>query len=261
MPYTDTHPPGSFCWIELGTTDQDAAKAFYTSLFGWSYEDSPMGPSGIYTMFQLEGRTVAAGYGLNPQMRAEGVPPHWMLYIATASADATAAKVAQSAGELAAPPFDVMEYGRMAVCKDPAGAHFSIWQPKMHSGLGVMNEAGALCWADLSVPDAKAAEDFYKKVFNWEISPGQDQSGYLHIKNGEQFIGGIPPASARDPRTPPHWLIYFMTNDCDGTTAKAANLGGRAVAGPMSLQGVGRFAVIADPQGAMFAVFQPESQH
>ena len=261
MPHVDKHSPGSFCWIELGTTDENAAKAFYTSLFGWSYQDSPMGPGGVYTMFQLDGRTVAAGYGLNPQMRSEGVPPHWMLYIATASADATAAKVAQSGGQVAAGPFDVMELGRMAVCKDPAGAHFSIWQAKTHSGLDVTGENGSLCWADLSVPDPDVAAEFYKKVLDWDVSPGQDGSGYLHIKNGEDFIGGVQPAAHRNPNAPPHWLIYFLTNDCDAVNAKAASLGARTLAGPMTLEGVGRIAVIADPQGAIFALYQPPAKH
>jgi predicted enzyme related to lactoylglutathione lyase len=220
-----------------------------------------MGPGAVYTMFQFEGRNVAAGYSLDPQARSQGVSPHWMLYIASASADASAAKIAQSGGQVAASPFDVMEYGRMAVCKDPAGAHFSIWQPKMHPGLGVTNQAGAFCWADLSVPNPDAVTDFYKKVFDWEISAGQDKSGYLHIKNGEQFIGGIPPSSHRNPNEPPHWLIYIMTNDCDNTTATAVGLGGRTLAGPMTLEGVGRIAVISDPQGAIFALYQPPTHH
>ncbi len=261
MSHVDSHPPGSFCWIELGTTDQNAAKAFYTSLFGWSFMDFPMGPGEIYTMFQLENRNAAAGYTLNPQMRAEGVPPHWMLYIATASADATAAKVAQAGGQVGAGPFDVMDFGRMAVCKDTTGAHFSIWQPKTHTGLGVTNQAGALCWADLSTPDPNAAAEFYKKVFDWELSTEPNGNGYLHIKNAGDFIGGVPPASQRNPNAPPHWLIYFMTADCDASNSKAASLGARTLAGPMTIEGVGRIAVLADPQNAIFALYQPPARH
>jgi len=178
-----------------------------------------------------------------------------MLYVSAASADETAAKVAQAGGQVSGGPFDVMDFGRMAVCKDPAGAHFSIWQAKIHPGLGITNQAGALCWADLSSPDPNAAADFYKKVFEWEVSPGE--TGYLHIKNGESFIGGIPPASQRNPNAPPHWVIYFMKQDCDATTATAASLGARTLAGPMTIEGVGRIAVIADPQGAIFALYQP----
>jgi uncharacterized protein len=121
----------------------------------------------------------------------------------------------------------------------------------------VTGVAGTLCWADLSTPDPDRAKQFYEKLFGWKITPGQnDTSGYLHIKNGEEFIGGIPPAQHRDPHSPPHWLSYFLVNDVDATAKKGAELGGRMYLPPMSLENVGRFAVLADPQGAAFAIFQ-----
>ena len=68
------HPAGSFCWIELSTTDQDAAKNFYTSLFGWGVVDSPMGPDDFYSMFKLDGRDTGAACTLRKEQRDEGVP-------------------------------------------------------------------------------------------------------------------------------------------------------------------------------------------
>ncbi len=70
MPNVEIHTPGSFCWFELGTTDQNAAKQFYGSLLGWTGTDSPMGPNEFYTMFSLGGRYTGAAYALNPGMRA-----------------------------------------------------------------------------------------------------------------------------------------------------------------------------------------------
>ena len=87
MSHIDSHLPGSFCWIELGTTDQPAAKSFYQALFGWTPADMPMGPDDFYTIFKLEGRDAAAAYTLRPEQRSQGVPPHWMPYIMVASAD------------------------------------------------------------------------------------------------------------------------------------------------------------------------------
>ena len=96
----------------------------------------------------------------------------------------------------------------MAVIQDPTGAVFNIWQPKSHQGLGVTAVPGTLCWADLSTPNVEGAKPFYESLFGWKISPGEkDTSGYLHIQNGEQFIGGIPPAQFRSPNAPPHWLL------------------------------------------------------
>src|SRR5215469_889312 len=146
------HPAGSFCWVELATTDQEGAKKFYSSLFGWSPNDNPMGPGEVYTIFRLNGRDAAAGYTLRKEQKDQHVPPHWALYIAANSADETASKAAKAGGTVLAPAFDVMDVGRMAVLQDPTGAVFCAWQAKKHSGLGAISENNAFCWADLSTP-------------------------------------------------------------------------------------------------------------
>jgi predicted enzyme related to lactoylglutathione lyase len=256
MTHIDKHPAGSFCWVELATTDQEAAKNFYSSLFGWSPQDSPIGPSEFYTIFKLEGRDAAAGYTLRPDQRTQGVPPNWMIYITVDSADQAAAKAKQLGGTAIMPPFDVMDLGRMAVIQDPTGAHFCIWQARKNTGIGIAGVAGSLCWADLSTPDAKRASDFYSALFEWQIMADEkDKSGYLHIKNGEHFIGGIPPAAHRPPGVPPHWLAYFWVDDVDASSAKAKQMGANLYVAPMTIENVGRMAVIADPQRAVFAIF------
>jgi predicted enzyme related to lactoylglutathione lyase len=257
MAYVEKHAPGSFCWLELATTDQNAAKQFYSSLFGWIINDFPMGPDGVYTMFNLEGRNAAAAATMNPQMQQQGVPPHWTLYMATDNADQTAAKTTQAGGKVLAAPFDVFDFGRMAALQDPTGASFCVWQPKQHTGTGITGVPGTLCWADLMSPDQARASKFYTAVFGWEISPGQDNTGYLHIKNGAEFIGGIPPAEHRPPNVPPHWMLYFYVEDCDASTGKAKNLGAKVLMEPMAVQKVGRMSIVDDPQGAGFALFQP----
>jgi predicted enzyme related to lactoylglutathione lyase len=256
MRLIDKHPAGSFCWIELGTTDQNAAKAFYGSVFGWTANDFPMGPDSSYSMFQIDGKDVAAAYTLGKDKQTQGVPPHWMLYVATESADKTAGNVESLGGKLLAAPFDVFDVGRMAVVQDPTGAVLAIWEPKRHKGTGIAEVDGTLCWADLSTPDPARATLFYSGLFGWKVEPGHDGSGYLHIRNGEQFIGGIPPISHRDPNIPPHWLPYFTTSNCDETAGKAGKLGATPLLQPMTMEGVGRMAVLKDPQGAVFAIFQ-----
>ena len=257
MAQIDKHAPGSFCWIELGTSDQNAAKTFYGSLFGWTAHDFPMGPNDFYTMFMLDGRNAAAAYTLRPGQRTQGVPPHWMLYVATDNADESASRAAQAGGTVLAPAFDVFDVGRMAVLPDPTGAVFSVWQPKSHTGIGIAGVDGTLCWADLSTPDAERAKQFYSDAFGWQITPGEkDPSGYLHIKNGEEFIGGIPPSAHHRPGTPAHWLAYFLVSDCDTTAAAAKNLGANLYMPPTDFENVGRISVMADPQGAAFAIFK-----
>jgi hypothetical protein len=255
MSHIDQHPPGAFCWIELATSDQNAAKQFYGSLFGWSYTDFPMGPDDLYTIFKLEGRDAAAAYTIRPDQKAQGVPPHWMVYVAVKSADETAALVGGLGGKVLAPPFDVFTLGRMAVIQDPTGATFSLWEAKSHHGIGIADVPGTFCWADLMTPDVERASKFYTELFGWKLTPGQDHSGYLHIANGEKFIGGIPPAHTAA-NNPPHWIAYLAVTDCDKSTADAEKLGATAYVKPTSIEKTGKFAVLADPQGAAFALFQ-----
>lgn len=257
MTTIDKHPVGSFCWIELHTSDQPAAKTFYSALFGWSIQDNPMGPNDFYTEFKLQGREAAAACTLRPDERSQGVPPYWMIYITVESADAASAKAQQLGGKAFGPAFDVMDAGRMAIIQDPTGAVFCVWQANKNAGIGIAHVNGTLCWADLSTPDPKRASDFYSGLFGWQvIAEPKDPSGYLHIKNGEHHIGGIPPAAHRQPGVPPHWMAYFHVDDVDATASKAKEMGANLYLAPMTMEGVGRMSVIADPQGAVFAIFK-----
>jgi predicted enzyme related to lactoylglutathione lyase len=255
MANIDKHPAGSFCWVELATTDQAAAKNFYTSLFGWSVTDSPMGPDDLYSIFNIDGRDAAAGYTMRKEERAQGIPPHWMLYIAVDDADKSVAKAAQAGGTILAPAFDVMDAGRMAVIQDPTGAIFSVWQAKNSQGIKVTGD-NTLCWADLSTSNPDRAAKFYSELFGWQFTKGeQDSSGYLHIKNGGHFIGGMPPKEHRNPNAPPHWLIYYQTADAEASTKKANQLGAKVLMPARKMENVGTFSIVADPQGAIFALF------
>ncbi len=257
MTKVDRHNPGSFCWIELNSTDQNAAKKFYGDIFGWKANDSPIGPGQFYTMFEIDGLPAAAGYTIGPEERAQGVPTHWGIYIEVENADDSAAKVTKLGGKLLKTPFDAMEYGRMAVAQDPTGAVFQIWQSKATSGIKIAGVHGTLCWADLSTPDPKKAMDFYSGLFGWKFVADKDGlAGYHHIENGSQMIGGVPPTAHRKPGTPPHWLAYFLVDDVDATAAKAKAGGAQFYLAPMTMEGVGRMSVMADPQGAAFAIFK-----
>lgn len=259
MPLVERHNPGGFCWFELATTDQPAAKTFYTSLFGWSVNDFPMGPSEFYSMFDLNGGQTGAAYTLRPDQKSQGVPPHWMVYVAVENADDTASRTSQLAGQVYAPPFDVFDYGRMAVLADPTGAVFSIWQPIKHAGVGITGVDGTVCWADLNTSDVEKAKQFYTGLFGWNIAPGEkDPSGYLHIQNGKDSIGGIPPSEYRNPEVPPHWMIYFLVSDCDASAAKAKQLGASFILPGQDIPNTGRMSILKDPQGAVFALFQPK---
>jgi predicted enzyme related to lactoylglutathione lyase len=255
------NPTGSFCWFELATSNQSAAKAFYTSLFGWTVDDSPMGPDEYYSMFKLGGQDAGAGYTLRADQRQHGVPPHWMVYVAVTDADAAAAR-ARSLGatELAA-AFDVMEHGRMAVLQDPQGATFCVWQSKQHTGVGVKGVVGSVSWCELSTPNQAAGGKFYEDLFGWKMVTGRNMTpakpgDYYHIVNGNDMIGGVAPPEQRDANAPPHWLIYFEVGNCAATTAKAKSAGATVYLDSMDVGENGIVSVIADSQGAAFGIHQ-----
>ena len=256
------HAPGSFCWFELSTTNQAQAKTFYGSLFGWRADDTPVGPNEMYTIFKVDGRDAAAACTLRPDQLAHGVPPNWLLYVSVENVDASTKRAAEASGTVLMPPFDVMESGRMSLVADPIGAAFALWEPRNHHGTGIVRENGTGVWADLNTPDPVHASRFYEALFHWKIVAGKNKAAagpndYGHVMNGDEFIGGIPPASSYRKGTPPHWLVYFSVDDCDVAAANAKNAGGAILMPPMTIAKVRKFAVLADPQGAAFAVAEP----
>lgn len=259
MPAVDQHPAGNFVWMELATNDQAAAKNFYSSLFGWTPDDFPIAPDEFYTMFSLEGRQTGAAYTLKAEDRGAGVPSNWLLYIGVEDADATVKRAEELGGTVMSPAFDVMTFGRMAVLRDPTGAIFAIWQPRDHKGVGLVAENGALSCVDLQTTDRTQATNFYGPLFGWEFALGKDKSpgGYLHIVNQGNYIGGLPPERTLPPGVPPHWLPYVQTADCGAATSRASELGARVLAPPTTIEGSMQFSVVADPQGAVFALYSP----
>jgi predicted enzyme related to lactoylglutathione lyase len=247
----ESYPPGTFCWADLGTTDADAAKAFYTGVFGWEAVDAPAGDAGTYTTFKLDGRDVAALYEMGEEER-ESLTPHWSSYVSVEDVDALAPRVLELGGEVLAHPFDVMQSGRMTALKDPTGATVHLWQPREQAGAGRDNAAGCMVWNELATPDPARARDFFGELLGWTLEP--EESGYGVIKNNGALNGGIRPPQDGEPT---HWLVYFTTEKCDEAIGKIREAGGSVIAGPMDTP-VGRVAAVRDPQGAAFALFEGE---
>jgi len=247
----ESYAPGTFCWVDLGTTDAAAAKTFYGRLFGWEGEDIPVGESATYTMLRLRGLDVAAVYGQREDERSAGIPPHWSSYVSVVDVDEVAARVEGLGGRLLAEPFDVFDSGRQAIVQDPTGAIVSLWQAGRHIGARLVNDPGCLTWNDLATPDPDAAAAFYGELLGWEIA--EQAPEYATITNEGVLNGGI----RRDTDLPPHWLPYFTTASVEATAAAAREVGGQVLAEAMEVP-AGRIAVVLDPQGAPFAVFEGE---
>ncbi|MET9443839.1 VOC family protein [Streptomyces sp. NPDC006610] len=247
-------------WIDLGTSDLDAATAFYGALFGWRFRSA--GPqAGGYGFFDLDGRTAAGGMGLPPDQGS----PSWTVYFRSPDAQGTAEAVRRAHGSVPVEPVDVLDRGRMAVLADPAGAAFGVWQPGRLEGLDVLREPGALCWVELYTPDVAAAAAFYQAALGLETAavtfPGGTYTTVNPAGAGEDaMFGGLVPF-ADDPagaEAGPHWLPYFEVLNPDATVALARELHGTVHLPPTDIPDVGRIARLADPSGARFAVIRSE---
>lgn len=251
-----SYAPGTPCWVDLGTPDIEDAAQFYGALFGWSVEEGENAEqTGGYRQATLRSKPVA---GVMPLMQ-EGQPPAWSTYVSVADADATAAKVTEAGGSVLAEPMDVLDLGRMAVFADPTGAVFGIWQPGSFIGAELANEPNTFSWNELNTRDTAAAKEFYATVFGWtyEDMEVENVGTYTGLQVDGKSVGGMLDITGRVPdEVPAHWLTYFAVEDTDATLEKLKELGGSVSFGPIDII-AGRFAVVTDPFGAVFAVIKP----
>jgi len=247
-----TYTPGAFCWADLSSPDQPASKDFYTKLFGWSSSDSPMGEGMVYSEMRVDGKAAA---GIAPAMPGEAGPVAWAVYVNVESADA-AVERARSLGAtvVGEGAFDVPDAGRMALISDPAGSVFRVWEPTAHAGAQVMQAAGALSWFELSSSDVDAVTSFYSQMFDWKVAAPAGMEDYLIATTAAgEGTGAI--MAAQGPAT--GWLVYFGSDDVDASLAAAKEHGAAEVVPATDIPGnMGRFAVMRDPQGAVFGLYK-----
>ena len=241
-------------WVDLGSSDAAAARDFYAKLFGWRVEVNPDPQYGGYAIAWVGDEQVA---GIGPTMSADQ-PTVWSLYVGTTDVDATAEKVKAAGGTVVAPPFDVGDQGRMAVFQDPSGAFISGWQASAMRPFraGATNTLG---WAELNARGVDKAVPFYGAVFGWTttVSPmGEGQPDYISfVSEGTPIAGGMEMMAMVPAEVPSYWMAYFNVDDVDAAYAKALELGAAEMVSPSDFPG-GRFAIVSDPQGAMFGLLK-----
>jgi uncharacterized protein len=250
---------GQPSWADLSTTDPAGGRAFYAELFGWEANDVPAGEGVVYTMFTKGGKDAAALSGMRDDQKAAGMHPVWNLYVTVSDVDATAAKVEQAGGKILAPPFDVLDSGRMATIQDPSGAILNLWQAGTSIGAEVRDEPGSLSWVELLSHDPEAAKAFFAEVFSWRAEEVDMPSGpYTLFYLGERTAGGMSRIQPEWGDFPSTWYPYFEVADADLAVKRAEELGGSVEVPLQTVPMAGRFAMLHDPQGSHFWVITSE---
>jgi len=246
---TGTRKTGEFCWINMLTPQPDRARAFFGHLLGWSYFEMP----GLGHGMRVGGRDVGGLFDIDGPNTPPGLTPLIGVMVKVDNVDAVCAKI-RSLGGTAKPAFDILEQGRMAVCTDPNGAQFDVWEPKKMHGTDVDSALhGAPCWFETLTNDVDRATEFYSGLFDWTPDvmwmPGYH---YTTFKLGDAYVAGLMRITPEMGTMRPHWGTYFTVKDVDETARGAVGLGARLCVPARDIPGVGRFCGITSPQGVTF---------
>ncbi|HET9591473.1 MAG TPA: VOC family protein [Solirubrobacterales bacterium] len=254
-----SYVPGTPCWVDLATPDVEAAARFYGELFGWEVPELPTSAEmGGYRRAKLGSRDVA---GVMPLMQ-EGQPPAWSTYVSVDDIEAIGRAVQENDGTMIAEPMAVASYGRLAIFTDPEGAFFGMWEPADFAGAELVNEPGTVGWNELNTRNPEGAKAFYSAVFGWEPNDIEMKDGGTYTEwlvDGSQVAGMLDMRGRMPDEIPPHWGVYFGTEDADATVEKVKAGGGELLFGPMNIE-PGRMATVKDPFGAFFNVMQPSEE-
>jgi len=242
-----------FVWHELLTTDTKAGGGFFSKLAGWKTEAAPNMPE--YTLFKAGDRQVAGMMALPRDAAAMHIPPNWLSYVSTSSADDTSRKAEALGGKVLKAPADIPTVGRFAVLQDPQGAAFAVFQPAGAPPDGPPTVD--FSWHELATTDWRAALSFYGSLFGWEATDSMDMGPELGTYQMYGWKGETLGGMFNKPKQvpgPPNWLPYIKVEDATTTAVLVKKLGGKIVNGPMEVPGGSWIAQGLDLQGAFFAV-------
>lgn len=264
MTVVERHPAGHPVWVELATSDVSGARPFYEALFGWTCHDVGAPGPGAYHVWKHQGLDIAGMYTAGEKLREKGISTHWLVYFASEDVDAMAERVRAGQGGILFAPFDLGDAGRSVWCVDQHGALFSGWQAKKDTGIKVSGGPGTLRWVELATPDMDRSIAFYQDVFGWQARESTPEergipTRYVEWLADGKAIGGALQMTAEWKGIPPHWVPYFEVADCQAAVDTAQRLGGKAPYGAFGMEGVGKLAVIDDPQQVRFMIIEPRT--
>ena len=248
-----TFDPGQFCRVDLNARDPDAARGFYSGVFGWTGEFAGRAAdAGAYERFALDGLVVAGMGRMSEAMRKAGSASVWVSYVCVDNVDAIASSAEKLGARIRVPATDISEAGRMAMIDDPTGASLAFWQPGLDAGAELVTRPGALCWNELATPDLDSACAFYAELLGWRYRNNpHSPAPYRIIDNAGRPNGGMLQMTEEWGDMPAHWMVYFAVEDAGAAAERVRALGGHVHHGPFDTA-AGRLVVCQDPHGAMF---------
>jgi hypothetical protein len=246
-------------WFELMTTDVEAARRFYGGVVGWTTKDSTDLGMAYTEWLRPDGAPAGGMMALPAELKAEGVPPHWIVYIGVDRLEERAAHVARLGGGSLSPVIEVPTVGRLQTMRDGQGAAFSLYEPSSEPPTEAPPVHGDLSWLELYTTDSAAALAFYRELFGWQSTEDMDMGpmGVYRMfgRTPNQAIGGMM-TKTPDMQMPNAWTLYFKVPDVHAAAERVKANGGQILHGPMEVPGGDWIVQAMDPQGAAFALHQ-----
>ncbi len=242
-----SNSPSAPAWAGLATSDPAGAQRFYAGLFGWGCDITPDTDADGYGVFTTAyGARVGGVAALSDARRGSG----WTPYFQCGGVDAVLARVRGNGGVTLVDAHPAPFEGFAAVCADPGGSAFGLWEPTVHAGFGVVDAPGSFCWFTLHTGARAAVEDFYGTVLGWATA-ADPATGQLRWTVDDAAFGNLEDSDV----APAQWICQVAVDDCAAAAVNAAALGGTMLAVPEE-RGGAVTALLQDPQGAVFGVVQ-----
>lgn len=242
---TNSYHVGKIVWHDLVTPDLDRAQAFYGDLFGWTFERASRG----YRLVKHDGRLIGGMASLD---RA-GESSYWIPLVSVPDVDQAATMTASAGGKTLLKPLNLPRRGRLAVLTDPLGAAFGVLRSSDGDPPDAQPKLGEWLWREVWTDDVDAAAQYYEVLAGYQSAEVElaDHPYRMLKRDGRPRLGVV---RKPDPRIGNAWLVYVRVEEAEAIAARAESLGGKVLMKPNAEVRSGSVAILADPQGAGFAV-------
>jgi len=248
-PATNSHNQGQVIWRDLATPDVEKAKAFYGSVFGWTFEDQGKGKD-RYTTIRHNGKAIG---GMLPMADVEGQRGEWICSFSSPHVPTAVEKIQAKGGKLLGSPTQLNGRGEQAVVTDPQGAVFGLLRSSTGDpAMGGASE-GDWLYTELWATDAKSARRFYSETFGYiPQMEMRSEVPYWGLFKGDTPYAGLIQNPVENTRS--HWVPYIKVSDPKMMTRKAEQAGAKVLLAPTEQVRKGSVAFLLDPTGAPFVI-------